>query len=446
MKRLIVICILLVNTLAATAQSKDYKWSANLSAGPYGTFLQGYEGFIGQLAVDHSLSNSFDLSLLGRGNFYNPDEESPNISYFALNLRYKFFNNILLAQTTGIRPFFQLGAGLTSVDETSGFGVNADVGIKIHLAKQWNLIASTGFHSGPAMDKYTTVISPATTEHRMDYRDSYWNAQIGVSFLFGTTTKDSDKDGVPDDIDECPDTPKGVRVDLKGCPRDSDEDGIPDYLDKCPNEGGGVIVVDEDGCPYDSDGDGVPDHLDECPDLGGDPDAVEENGCPKDADKDGVYDFEDDCPDVPGLPELNGCPKVIVINQDSIDAAKAVEVKEALEDEEVMEAIPIIYFDFDKYNLNHSEIEKLVGFLRILSEKKGYSITVDGYTDNIGSQSYNVILSQYRANAVKQFMVNSGLESSRILTRGFGSDRKMQKEYQNHEKQRCVIISVYYVN
>lgn len=47
-----------------------------------------------------------------------------------------------------------------------------------------------------------------------------------------TDNKDSDGDGVDDFNDECPDTPKGVKVDFRGCPEDTDKDGVPDYLDK----------------------------------------------------------------------------------------------------------------------------------------------------------------------------------------------------------------------
>ena len=58
---------------------------------------------------------------------------------------------------------------------------------------------------------------------------------------------DSDGDGVPDCKDKCPDTPKGVAVDLNGCPLDSDGDGVPDYLDKCPGTLKGA-PVNADGC------------------------------------------------------------------------------------------------------------------------------------------------------------------------------------------------------
>jgi len=66
---------------------------------------------------------------------------------------------------------------------------------------------------------------------------------------------DSDGDGVPDDLDKCPDTPKGVKVDKDGCPEarqaidgDGDGDGVPDSRDKCPHTPKGV-KVDANGCP-----------------------------------------------------------------------------------------------------------------------------------------------------------------------------------------------------
>lgn len=58
---------------------------------------------------------------------------------------------------------------------------------------------------------------------------------------------DSDGDGVTDDKDMCPGTPRGAPVDARGCPLDSDGDGVPDYLDKCPGTKAGA-KVDKDGC------------------------------------------------------------------------------------------------------------------------------------------------------------------------------------------------------
>lgn len=60
--------------------------------------------------------------------------------------------------------------------------------------------------------------------------------------------KDTDRDGVGDSRDKCPDTPAGIPVDANGCPPDSDGDGVPDYLDICPNTPP-VTKVDDRGCP-----------------------------------------------------------------------------------------------------------------------------------------------------------------------------------------------------
>lgn len=58
---------------------------------------------------------------------------------------------------------------------------------------------------------------------------------------------DSDGDGVTDDKDRCPGTPRGAPVDANGCPLDTDGDGVPDYLDVCPGTPAGA-KVDDKGC------------------------------------------------------------------------------------------------------------------------------------------------------------------------------------------------------
>jgi OOP family OmpA-OmpF porin len=58
---------------------------------------------------------------------------------------------------------------------------------------------------------------------------------------------DSDGDGVNDDLDQCPNTPRGFEVDAKGCPLDTDGDGVLDHADKCPNTPAGA-KVNQYGC------------------------------------------------------------------------------------------------------------------------------------------------------------------------------------------------------
>jgi len=120
--------------------------------------------------------------------------------------------------------------------------------------------------------------------------------------------RDGDEDGVKDDKDQCPHTPKPIVVDSVGCGIDSDNDRVFDGLDKCPNTPEGV-VVDVDGCPVDTDGDKVPDYKDQCPNT---PEgvAVDSVGCPLDDDKDLVPNYKDQCPNTPEGVKVDslGCP------------------------------------------------------------------------------------------------------------------------------------------
>ena len=128
--------------------------------------------------------------------------------------------------------------------------------------------------------------------------------------------KDNDNDGITNGEDECPETPEGEEVDEKGCSalqRDPDQDGIDYIIDECPETPFGQ-VVDEKGCgiqDQDEDLDGVPNDLDECPNTPQD-ERVDEKGCALiqlDQDLDGVLNEIDQCPDTPfGLiVDENGC-------------------------------------------------------------------------------------------------------------------------------------------
>lgn len=91
---------------------------------------------------------------------------------------------------------------------------------------------------------------------------------------------DGDGDGISDEVDDCPYTPPGIRVDALGCPRDKadgDLDGVPDVADECPYTPAGAQVGIK-GCAIDDDFDGVANGLDRCPRsrLG---EAVDELGC-----------------------------------------------------------------------------------------------------------------------------------------------------------------------
>ncbi len=93
--------------------------------------------------------------------------------------------------------------------------------------------------------------------------DKIFYTSAGLQYVFGSVSAktddkykdvdfsqidklDSDADGILDDKDMCPDTPEGVEVDNKGCPKDDDKDGVPNYKDKELDTALGA-VVDENG-------------------------------------------------------------------------------------------------------------------------------------------------------------------------------------------------------
>lgn len=115
--------------------------------------------------------------------------------------------------------------------------------------------------------------------------------------------EDEDRDGVPDDQDDCY-NPGCTIVDSRGCPRDSDGDGLYDCDDDCPTQSG---PSSNDGCPVgDTDSDGVKDDEDGCYNPGCT--IVDSQGCPRDTDGDGIRDCDDRCPDDYGERSNDGCP------------------------------------------------------------------------------------------------------------------------------------------
>ncbi|RAJ12375.1 FISUMP domain-containing protein [Arenibacter echinorum] len=118
--------------------------------------------------------------------------------------------------------------------------------------------------------------------------------------------EDSDGDSVTDELDQCPDTPTGEAVDDEGCSesqKDTDGDGVTDNLDECSDTDQG-LTVDDKGCAEnqsDMDGDGVPNNLDLCPGTSAG-ETVNQDGCSEsqqDSDGDSVTDELDQCPDTP---------------------------------------------------------------------------------------------------------------------------------------------------
>ena len=297
------------------------------------------------------------------------------------------------------------------------------------------------------------------------------NVALGFSICWGSNRRDSDKDGVWDKIDMCPNTPRGVEVDSVGCPLDEDHDGVPDYLDHClgtpaaaigyvdslgcmlDTDGDGVEdyrdecpgtpeaawgKVDAMGCPLDSDGDGVPDYLDECPGTPAEAyGQIDAKGCPIDSDNDGVPDYKDECPGTPkeaighvdakgcnldsdndGVPDyLDECPMVPGLKENKGCPEVKREVRNLLK-----KAMQGIEFETGKANIKKKSYPLLNQIAAIFIENKDYIVEVQGHTDNTGSYDLNKELSDKRANAVRDYLIGQGVDFQRLTAVGYGPD------------------------
>ena len=82
-----------------------------------------------------------------------------------------------------------------------------------------------------------------------------------------------------------------------------------------------------------------------------------------------------------------------------------------------------IFFKTDSFELLDASIPELETLLKLLNENKTIRIEIAGHTDNIGNEQYNKTLSENRANSVKQWLLNNGIEDSRIESKGYGKSK-----------------------
>lgn len=80
-----------------------------------------------------------------------------------------------------------------------------------------------------------------------------------------------------------------------------------------------------------------------------------------------------------------------------------------------------IEFDFDRANLNPASLGSLAEAGRQLDDCRGARIEVGGYADSTGTASYNVQLSERRAETVRQALIEAGVDASRLSTRAYGA-------------------------
>ena len=266
----------------------------------------------------------------------------------------------------------------------------------------------------------------------------------GLTYDFGGKPKDTDGDGVHDKKDKCPDTPKGATVDPNGCPSDADGDGVWNGIDQCPDTPKGA-TVDTRGCPTDSDGDGVFDGIDQCPDTPKGA-TVDTKGCPSDSDGDGVWDGIDQCPNTPkgATVDAKGCP----VDSDGdgvfdgidqcpntaaglkVDASGCpIEITE--KETELLDTGMIrlqnVNFETGKADLLPESFSPLDQVGVILTKWSQLNIEIGGHTDARGTDARNQVLSEARAQSVKDYLTShfTGIQATQLSVKGYGESKPL---------------------
>jgi len=227
------------------------------------------------------------------------------------------------------------------------------------------------------------------------------------------TVPDGDKDGVYDEIDKCPTTPAGRKVNADGCEPDGDGDGVADVADKCPTTPAGR-KVNADGCESDGDGDGVVDALDKCPTTPAGR-AVNADGCEPDGDGDGVADALDKCPTVPAQ-TADGCPPPAPVFAPVVVPAPAAPMPATL-------VLTGVSFDNDQATLRPDAVAILDRAAATLQQWGTIKVEVAGHTDSWSDDDHNLRLSQRRAEAVRDYLVAKGIAADRLVAKGYGESR-----------------------
>ena len=469
-KAIIIASVIVFMTIPAGA----YEWNGKIGAtlrGPilsplirgtdYSNFNGSYEHFMmgwnGEIDFKFGLSRSVVLNLSGAYTTTYDDTTATTDQSFKLNnsddafiqlkgIRTGLEGQYYFLPERNVQPFLLLGLGLDFWKlETVGGGQSYNVsdlggrvgaGINFWIGERFSLDLQGRFTYGLAnlsTGVPDSLYGPGDwSEWKTRPFQGYLEPSIGLTVFF-TGPRDSDKDGIKDKFDQCPDTPYGALVDRYGCPLDEDGDGVYDGLDVCPDTPQGAIV-DITGCPLDTDKDGIFDGLDKCPDtpLGVD---VDVRGCPLDTDGDGVPDFKDKQPNTPagaivdadgvaldadgdGVPDgVDKCdmtPPGVAVDAFGCPVAKPLT-------EKIILNIKYAPGSFEPDRAARSVLDEIV---QTMTAYPSLKIEINGYTDALGSERTNLRLSRKRAEAVMQYLLDHGVAGDRMTAHGYGEDPK----------------------
>ncbi len=301
----------------------------------------------------------------------------------------------------GASTFDNFGDRETSpVEAIAGFRLEPVCGLQIGLA------AGTGLTRGYGSPDVRGLFT-------IGFSDSHCRAPEPVVVIEEPAGPvDTDRDGLMDDVDQCPNEPEDVDTfeDEDGCPDpDNDQDGVLDVNDAAPLDPEDPDgFEDTDGVPDpDNDHDGILDVNDRCPLEPEDVDTFEDaDGCPDpDNDRDTVLDVDDECPLTPGTVAAHGCSEAVRLDTETGTIFILQRVEFATNRDVILDrSFPIL--------------QEVAGVL--VANPQLTTIRIEGHTDDRGRDAANLDLSRRRASSVLRWLVDHGVGAERLQAWGCG--------------------------
>jgi len=413
MKKLLLALILFSLEFSVFSQSEFNKWSLETNFGFNKAMAPLTPGFLSptlnlghlDFGVRYMFNGKFGLKADGGfGSFSEVKGESPEFKTNYLRADFQFISNLgrlmsfeSFSRKLGLLGHFGAGFGRMSFDKTilnnapdyhynfiTGLTGQYKIGKRIALTGDLSMIYNgrqTYTFDGNSFNARVQPSNPTQNPY-VHAPGTWWTTTLGLNIYLGSSEDHADWYIASDKYatkEELASQINGIKDMLK----DSDGDGIPDYLDKEPNTPIGARVNTQ-GITLDSDGDGTPDHLDKCPFI-------------------------------PGPASTNGCP--------------IQEIKEELDffKKAINNGYVNIYFAFDsEIPLSYSapSANYVANFLK---KNPGVSLEIKGYADELGSDDYNIRLSERRAKTVYNILISVGIDAARLSYKGYGEDTSVDK-------------------
>ena len=104
-----------------------------------------------------------------------------------------------------------------------------------------------------------------------------------------------------------------------------------------------------------------------------------------------------------------------------------------------------IFFETASFELKQESFAELNSLKNLLLHNPNINIEIAGFTDNVGKDDYNLKLSQNRANSVKKWLVENGIEDNRMIAKGYGktnpiADNNTEEGRQQNRRTEFKII------